>query len=133
VVEARWVHRAVWGARRRPSPWSGPGGSVAVARRSVSPFAVGEVRWSHCFGFRLPGEPFAITLGPWIPLPPLGAPEGAFCVGWGVRGSFRCGSWARWVRRAVRGARRRPSPWSGPGGSVAVAPGSSGILIPWQG
>jgi hypothetical protein len=102
---ARWVRRAVRGARRRPSPWSGPGGSVTVAR------------------------------GPWIPFPGSGfrqvlrfgsSSRGSFSPSLGACGSSCRGSWARWVRRAVRGARRRPSPWSGPGGSVTVARGSCG-------
>ena len=56
VVGARWVLRAVRGARKRPSPWSGP----------VDPFAGG--------------------VGPVSPSPRFEAPEGAFPVGRGPVG-----------------------------------------------
>jgi hypothetical protein len=104
---ARWVRLAVRGARRRPSPWSGPGGSVTVAR------------------------------GPWIPFPGSGfrqvprfgsSSRGSLSPSSGAFGSSCHGSWARWVRLAVQGARRRPSPWSGPGGSVTTTRGSDGAL-----
>jgi len=72
----------------------------------------------------------------------LQVPDGSVAA---VRGSRRslvpwCG--ARWVRRAVGGTRRCPSPWSGPvdpsagggpGESVAAVRGSRRSLSPWVG
>jgi len=149
---ARWVRRAVRGARRRPSPWSGPGGSVTVARGPWIPFPGSGLRQVPWLRFGAPGGAFRRRWGPVDPLPRVvgpvgpsrgsGRPKASVPVvgarwvrrrGSGSGGSRRCRSWARWVRRAVRGARRRPSPWSGPGGSVPAGPGSRGTLVPRQG
>jgi hypothetical protein len=160
-VGARWVRRAVRGARRRPSSWSGPVDPSAGGLSPVGPlprFGAPEGAFPRGSG---PGGSVALARGPGGsccrgagargPSRGSGRPKasvpvvGARWVRRAVRGARRHPSpwsgpvepsaavWSRWVHRAVRGARRRPSPWSGPGGSVAAGRGSRGTLVPWQG
>jgi hypothetical protein len=102
-----------------------PIGSVAAvrgSRRSLSPWF--GARWVRCRGSGLPKEPFPVVRGPLGPSRGSGRPKASVPVVGPVDPSAWV--WARWIRRAVRGSRRSLSPWSGPGGSVALARGPGG-------
>jgi hypothetical protein len=113
---------AVRGARRRPSPWfgarwvrrrsAGPGGSCCLGSGPEGP----SPRFGAPEGVRPrgsgPGGSVAVARGLVSPSRGWGCPKASVTV-IGARGSLCCGSWAAGSIAAVRGARRRPSPWLG--------------------